>query len=121
MGGIRMLLGFAVWVVGWFLASAVGALVAWKILEAQRRLEPMGGIQPPGMNLTDLTPEDLTTIQKWIARNPWYSGDVALQLEAQSIHVRLLRERQDLTMRDNLTRVTSEMARRHPDEVRLLH
>lgn len=64
-----------------------------------------------------LSDADFKTIQGWASLNPWYAADMALNNEAQAVHMALRSLHPDLALIDNLAAVTMEMHRRHPEIV----
>lgn len=60
--------------------------------------------------------EDKPEVREWVARNPWFNSDPALNMEAQAIHVRLQNKHPHMPLEENLQRVEDEIKRRYPDE-----
>lgn len=59
-------------------------------------------------------------VQAWGRRNPWFQALPELKSVAESIHIRLLTEEPDLSLAENLERMTAEMREMYPDRVRSL-
>lgn len=53
----------------------------------------------------------------WAQRNPWFYADPTLQAAAQQMHVALMSAEPDLSVAENLERVTAGMAQMYPGRV----
>lgn len=53
-------------------------------------------------------------VKAFAERNPWYTADAALNLEAQAIHMQIGQDKPGLSLADNLAEVEKEIKRRHP-------
>jgi YesN/AraC family two-component response regulator len=68
-------------------------------------------------NVNDALPKDVQdTIGGWIANNTWYSSDAEMQGVANAYHGKLLKEKQGLTLAENLEQVRAYVAKRYPEQ-----
>jgi hypothetical protein len=62
-------------------------------------------------------PKDVQdTIGEWIAVNPWYTTDAAMQALANAHHGKLLKEKPGMTLADNLEETRKYVAKKFPEE-----
>lgn len=85
--------------------EAAGQEYGRQMQDLQQRVQP-----PPQQQRQDVAPE----AQEWVQRNSWFQEDPALQMEAQGVHMALLRDHPHMPLRENLQRVTQIIQSRHP-------
>jgi hypothetical protein len=81
-------------------------------VEQERRQEPPGSQQG-----RQLSQDDMAVINDWRHNNPWFDTKIDATRIANMLHVNLLEERPNLSLRENLAEVTAEMQRRFPEKI----
>jgi hypothetical protein len=102
-----------------FIAGELGSIWAQRVT-APVHNQPVHNLvetQPAPAPQPALSEDDFRTIQGWASLNPWYAADMALNNEAQAVHMALRSLHPELALIDNLAAVTMEMHRRHPEIV----
>jgi hypothetical protein len=59
----------------------------------------------------------MDTVTNWRKSNPWFDNRIDANRIANMIHVNLLEERPNLSLRENLDLVSEEMKRRFPEKI----
>jgi hypothetical protein len=81
--------------------------------EPERRETP-----PPQQNgQRQLSQDEMDTVTNWRKSNPWFDNRIDANRIANMIHVNLLEERPNLSLRENLDLVSEEMKRRFPEKI----
>lgn len=81
-------------------------------LEKNKPAVPKAPVTPA----TPPEPKPAAEVVEWGQRNPWFYSDIALQSEANALHVSLLNTRKDLTLAENLALVEQKIKILHPDK-----
>jgi hypothetical protein len=81
--------------------------------EPERRETP-----PPQQNgQRQLSQDEMDTVTNWRKSNPWFDNRIDANRIANMIHVNLLEERPNISLRENLDLVSEEMKRRFPEKI----
>ncbi len=73
---------------------------------------------PPQQNgQRQLSQEEMDTVTNWRKSNPWFDNRIDANRIANTIHVNILEERPNLSLRENLDLVSEEMKRRFPEKI----
>jgi hypothetical protein len=70
--------------------------------------------EPP--QVAPLVLRDQRVRDEWLEKNPWFNRSNELNIEAQKVHVELWEKFPGIDLAENLSRVTSEMKKRHPEK-----
>lgn len=79
-----------------------------RIAEEDKELQPKGTQETPPAN------QPPREVIEWAERNPWFTSDHGLSLEAQAIHMQLRQESPHMPLADNLAEVERQIKQRHP-------
>lgn len=106
--------GFALWVGGWLLATAVTAAVVIAVILPRLRRQHRPPLIDDLVRGTNLDAETFRTINRWVTANPWYA-EPDLNMRAQAVHRAVQLFYPELSLEDNLALVTAEMRKRFPE------
>jgi hypothetical protein len=81
--------------------------------EPERRETP----QPQQNGQRQLSEEEMDTVTNWRKSNPWFDNRIDANRLANMIHVNILEERPNISLRENLELVSEEMKRRFPEKI----
>lgn len=79
-----------------------------KIAEDAKAAKEAPDVQTP--------PQQPPEVQDWAKKNDWFFRDKALAMEAEALHIALLRDHPGLALQENLERVTNTIRSRYPDK-----
>jgi hypothetical protein len=74
-----------------------------------------GPQQPP--RVAGPAAHEVPVVEAWVSQNPWFNRDAEMNAVAQAAHVRLGRERPELSLEQNLAEVKKYVERRYADKL----
>lgn len=88
------------------------------IREVESQPEERRETPPPQQNgQRQLSQEEMDIVTNWRKNNPWFDNRIDANRLANMIHVNILEERPNLSLRENLELVSEEMKRRFPEKI----
>lgn len=81
----------------------------------QQAYEAATPARPTQGQQAQLPPADAAAVSSWIDKNRWFQIDPELNVVAQSVHVRLGREKPGLSLEENLRETEDYVRQRYPD------